>query len=276
MRGCGLGHAAHVAEMGLAAVAEPGVDAGEVDGHGGCVSGYYGGVQGRWSGKPVRIRRGPATVTGEAHRTRPRAAATGASARWEGAEGSAREPGDLLRPRSTTRPRGKGWLQMKLKTPTGLIGRHPPSARSRRPPRSRPAEGLRPRRRREEDPAGAHDGRRSPASPSRATRNADRHSAGAAIEQATKGGWDRGSFVTTLLGETHDFSHNDFWAEWIDRGQGYKYGGGVCADQLGGGRPGADARRPGAVRRGLGGRGAAQPQGPAEARRPPARPSPCG
>lgn len=57
-------------------------------------------------------------------------------------------------------------------------------------------------------------------------------SAGAAIEQATKGRWDRGSFVTTLLGETHDYSRSDFWAEWIDHGQGYKYGGGVCADQL--------------------------------------------
>jgi hypothetical protein len=57
-------------------------------------------------------------------------------------------------------------------------------------------------------------------------------SAGAAIEQATHGAWDRGSFVTTLLGESHDYSHNDFWAEWIDRGSGYKYGGGVCADQL--------------------------------------------
>jgi hypothetical protein len=60
-------------------------------------------------------------------------------------------------------------------------------------------------------------------------------SAGAAIEQATSGGWDRGSFVTTLLGESHDYSQSDFWAEWIDRGQGYKYGGGVCADQLGAG-----------------------------------------
>jgi hypothetical protein len=57
-------------------------------------------------------------------------------------------------------------------------------------------------------------------------------SAGAAIDQATNGSWDRGSFVTTLLGESHDYSQNDFWAEWIDRGQGYKYGGGVCADQL--------------------------------------------
>jgi hypothetical protein len=57
-------------------------------------------------------------------------------------------------------------------------------------------------------------------------------SAGAAVEQATSGAWDRGAFVTELLGERHDYSDGDFWAEWIDRGQGYKYGGGVCADEL--------------------------------------------
>jgi hypothetical protein len=57
-------------------------------------------------------------------------------------------------------------------------------------------------------------------------------SAGAALDQAANGGWDRGSFVTELLGEKHDYSHGDFWAEWIDRGAGYKYGGGLCADQL--------------------------------------------
>jgi hypothetical protein len=57
-------------------------------------------------------------------------------------------------------------------------------------------------------------------------------SAGAAIDQATNGGWDRASFVTELLGERHDYSQGDFWAEWIDRGAGYKYGGGICADQL--------------------------------------------
>src|SRR5215210_9473066 len=69
-------------------------------------------VQGRWTGEPVRIRCGPATVTGDAERRRLiRAAATGPPradpgrrARW------AREPGDLpptAKPRS---PRGKGWL----------------------------------------------------------------------------------------------------------------------------------------------------------------------
>lgn len=57
-------------------------------------------------------------------------------------------------------------------------------------------------------------------------------SAGAAIERGTKGNWDRMSFVSTLLGETHDYSNSDYWAEWIDRGRGYKYGGGVCTDRL--------------------------------------------
>ncbi len=51
--------------MRLAAVAEPGVDAGQVHGHRFPVV-YHARRPGRWSGKPVRIRCGPATVTGEA------------------------------------------------------------------------------------------------------------------------------------------------------------------------------------------------------------------
>jgi hypothetical protein len=57
-------------------------------------------------------------------------------------------------------------------------------------------------------------------------------SAGAAIDQATHGNWDRSPFVTTLLGESHDFSRSDYWAEWIDTGTGYKRGNGICTDQL--------------------------------------------
>jgi hypothetical protein len=60
----------------------------------------------------------------------------------------------------------------------------------------------------------------------------DGTSAGAAIERATKGRWDRKSFTSTVLGETHDYSANDYWAEWIDRGDGYEYGGGICTDHL--------------------------------------------
>jgi hypothetical protein len=56
--------------------------------------------------------------------------------------------------------------------------------------------------------------------------------AAAAIEVATGGNWDRAGFTQTILGETHDFSNNDYWAEWIDRGAGYQFGNGVCNDSL--------------------------------------------
>jgi hypothetical protein len=57
-------------------------------------------------------------------------------------------------------------------------------------------------------------------------------SAAAAIEAATRGNWDRQPFTQTILGETHDFSNSDYWAEWLDRGTGYKVGDGVCSDTL--------------------------------------------
>src|SRR5215218_6300620 len=78
--------------------------------------------QGRWSGKPVRIRRGPATVTGDALRMRLYAAAS----HWtrggdrEGAEGWAREPGDQP---PTTKPKAlveRGGSLKKLRA-AGLI-----------------------------------------------------------------------------------------------------------------------------------------------------------
>jgi hypothetical protein len=56
--------------------------------------------------------------------------------------------------------------------------------------------------------------------------------AGAAIEAATRGNWNRQDFVSTLLGETHAYPNPDYWAEWVDRGTGYKLGGGVCSDHL--------------------------------------------
>lgn len=59
--------------------------------------------------------------------------------------------------------------------------------------------------------------------------------AGNAIEVATGGNWDRDPFTETILGETHDFTHRDFWAEWINRGNGYVAGNGVCNDTLGAG-----------------------------------------
>jgi hypothetical protein len=56
--------------------------------------------------------------------------------------------------------------------------------------------------------------------------------AGAAIEAATRGNWNRQEFVSTILGETHAYPNPDYWAEWVDRGNGYKLGGGICNDHL--------------------------------------------
>jgi hypothetical protein len=58
------------------------------------------------------------------------------------------------------------------------------------------------------------------------------HTAGAAIEAATAGNWDRQAFTQTILGETHAFAASDYWAEWLDRGSGIKRGGGICSDVL--------------------------------------------
>ena len=65
-----LGYPAHVAEVGLAVVAEARVDAGEIDGHGAGATVTSRPFRVGGSGKPVQIRRGPATVTGDAHRIR--------------------------------------------------------------------------------------------------------------------------------------------------------------------------------------------------------------
>jgi hypothetical protein len=59
-----------------------------------------------------------------------------------------------------------------------------------------------------------------------------RWSAAAAIEEATRGNWDRGDFPSTILGESHTFTQNDYWAEWVDFGSGYRWGSGICNDVL--------------------------------------------
>ena len=46
------------------------------------------------------------------------------------------------------------------------------------------------------------------------------------------------------MGESHTFEDSDYWAEWLDRGNGYKLGNGHLQRRAGGGRRGADARRP--------------------------------
>jgi hypothetical protein len=62
------------------------------------------------------------------------------------------------------------------------------------------------------------------------------NSVAAAINLAVNGNWDHGesnggagNFTETILGETHDFTHNsDTWAEWVNG----KWGGGICTDKL--------------------------------------------
>ncbi len=39
---------------------------------------------------------------------------------------------------------------------------------------------------------------------------------------------DRQGFTSTILGETHSFAHNDYWAEWVSN----RFGGGLCSDRL--------------------------------------------
>jgi hypothetical protein len=64
--------------------------------------------------------------------------------------------------------------------------------------------------------------------PSPAPANCPAHTAGAAIEQATAGNWDREQYTSTLLGETHMFANSDYWAEWVSE----KFGAGICNDVL--------------------------------------------
>jgi hypothetical protein len=54
------------------------------------------------------------------------------------------------------------------------------------------------------------------------------NSAAAALDVATGGNWDRSAFVSTILGESHTFTANDSWAEWVDN----RYGNGLCTDLL--------------------------------------------
>jgi len=59
-----------------------------------------------------------------------------------------------------------------------------------------------------------------------------RYTAAAALEEATRGNWDRQGFTQSILGESHTFTDSDYWAEWVDRGTGYRFGGGLCTDVL--------------------------------------------
>jgi hypothetical protein len=50
-----------------------------------------------------------------------------------------------------------------------------------------------------------------------------------AIDVATAGNWDRHEFASTILGESHTFSDNDYWALWNGGSTGYSYSQlGIC------------------------------------------------
>jgi hypothetical protein len=56
-------------------------------------------------------------------------------------------------------------------------------------------------------------------------------SAAAAIDLATQGNWDRQCFTSQLMGETHSFANNDYWAFWINNH--YSSDTGICDYELG-------------------------------------------
>ena len=69
---------------------------------------YDGAVIGRWQGKPVQLRRGPATVTGEVRRTR-RSRGAGHWLASASREGAAWIGPEARRPAPTARPHRPSW-----------------------------------------------------------------------------------------------------------------------------------------------------------------------
>jgi len=58
-------------------------------------------------------------------------------------------------------------------------------------------------------------------------------SAAAALQAATAGNWDHQVFAQTIMGETHAFANDDYWAEWIGHDGVYTFGAkGICDDLL--------------------------------------------
>jgi len=56
----------------------------------------------------------------------------------------------------------------------------------------------------------------------------DANTPAGALDVATAGNWDRMPFASTILGESHTFTANDSWGEWVNN----RYGGGICNDHL--------------------------------------------
>src|SRR3954462_9756868 len=55
------------------------------------------------------------------------------------------------------------------------------------------------------------------------------NSAAAALDAGTGGNWDRSAFVSPILGESPTFTARDSWAEWVDD----RFGNGLCNALLG-------------------------------------------
>ena len=53
-----------------------------------------------------------------------------------------------------------------------------------------------------------------------------------ALDVATGGDWDGQEFTSTILGETHTFANNDYWAQWLGRAGAYRFGTGICNDVM--------------------------------------------
>ncbi len=172
---------------------------------------------GRWSGKPVRIRRGPATVTGEATAGR-RSSAAGHWAFGLGRRGTvgpeARRPSSDLQ---ADRPSWKGVAHsMKLSITTGMAAGL--LALAAAPALAAPATVDRARRRRDAHARrgdARHDRRRAPVSKAGARLLGDAARA-ARSTAATAGDWDAdwfdglGHFVSTIRGEAP--AGDDYWS----------------------------------------------------------------
>ena len=186
---------------------------------------------GRWSGKPVRIRRGPATVTGGSPPQGGicRRSLSRHGAAREGVEGRPGSQETFLRPPSRT-PSWKGVApRMKVSLTTGLVAGLLAVAARRRV--AAPVTVDRPGRRREhgrcfEGPvttdvrpfnfAGACSARRATVTRRR------RRSPGDNGHSRT----GRSSTARSRGRDLDQFANSDYWAEWVDRGVGYERGAG--------------------------------------------------
>jgi adhesin HecA-like repeat protein len=196
-------------------------------------------------GKPVRVRRGPATVTGEAccgvSLTQP-------PFRDRGREGAAGRPGSqetCLRPQPNS-PRGKGWLMSHVRRPlvlgalvgtalatTGVAAADAVRATKSGTRVSVRVEGIK----RTLVSATTLTTRSRPIDPDgRPADSCTGDTAAVALQDATQGRWTAGKYspslgypVVGIKGESHSFSSAYYWALWIN---GKAASTGICGATL--------------------------------------------